>query len=128
MICQLTQMCKEATIKTRAETHDSKAEESKDIITYEDEPKQSPIDEQSKMLCHVIVRATYELHANRHKDRTEVQLFLKNDCQQLATTELVQKVITHSLSLFHPPVSSPSARISSTDMATTSSPMSPAMW
>lgn len=49
------------------------------------------IDDQSKMLCNVIVRATHELH-NQQKTRKEIQTFLKNDCQQLATTQLVEKV------------------------------------
>jgi hypothetical protein len=44
------------------------------------------------MLCNVLVRATYELHANQKKNRNEIQDFLKNDCQTLTTTELVQKV------------------------------------
>jgi hypothetical protein len=49
-------------------------------------------DEQSKMLCNVIVRATQELHINQHKAKDEIEIFLKNDCQQLKTSQLVEKV------------------------------------
>jgi hypothetical protein len=49
-------------------------------------------DEESKMLCNVIVRATKELHVNQQKTRKEIQTFLKNDCQQLTNSQLVEKV------------------------------------
>ncbi|CAF1468938.1 unnamed protein product, partial [Rotaria sordida] len=49
------------------------------------------VDTQSKMLCNVIVRATQELHINQQKTRSEIQTYLKNDCQQLTTPQLVQK-------------------------------------
>lgn len=48
--------------------------------------------DQSKMLCNVIVRATHELHAHQQKKKTEIEQFLKKDCQQLKTADLVQKV------------------------------------
>jgi hypothetical protein len=92
VICHLAHMCKDATITTRVTIVEEKVEEKK-IITFDnEEPKQAPIDEQSIMLCNVIVRATHDLHVNQHKSRSEIQTFLKNDCQQLATPELVQKV------------------------------------
>lgn len=92
VICNLSHMCKEATLTTRV-TIDAEEEEEKKIITFEDEePKVVPIDEQSKMLCNVLVRATHELHVNQQKNRDEIQSFLKNDCQKLSTPELVQKV------------------------------------
>jgi hypothetical protein len=50
------------------------------------------IDEQSKMLCNVIVRATQELHVNQGKNKNEIEIFLKNDCQQLKNSKLVEKV------------------------------------
>jgi hypothetical protein len=50
------------------------------------------IDEQSKMLCNVIVRATQELHVNQDKNKNEIEIFLKNDCQQLKNSKLVEKV------------------------------------
>ena len=53
--------------------------------------------DQSKMLCNVIVRATHELHAHQQKKKTEIEQFLKNDCQQLETTELAQKVNIESI-------------------------------
>ncbi|CAF1001411.1 unnamed protein product [Adineta ricciae] len=91
VICHLSHMCKEATLTTRV-TIDAESEEEKKIITFEDEePKTVPIDEQSKMLCNVLVRATHELHVNQHKNRDEIQSFLKDDCQKLSTPELVQK-------------------------------------
>jgi hypothetical protein len=49
-------------------------------------------DEESKMLCNVIVRATKELHVNQQKTRKEIQTFLKNDCQELTNSQLVEKV------------------------------------
>jgi len=49
-------------------------------------------DEESKMLCNVIVRATKELHVNQQKTRKEIQAFLKNDCKQLTNSQLVGKV------------------------------------
>jgi EAL domain-containing protein (putative c-di-GMP-specific phosphodiesterase class I) len=54
--------------------------------------KNSPIDEQSKMLCHVLVRATHDLHVNQHKSRDEIQLFLNDDCRQLNDGQVVLKV------------------------------------
>ena len=85
-------MCKDATIITRVIIDDKKPEDKK-IITFDnEEPKRAPLDEQSIMLCNVIVRATHDLHVNQQKTRNEIQTFLKNDCRQLATSELVQKV------------------------------------
>jgi hypothetical protein len=63
-------MCQDATIITREKSND----------------------EQSKMLCNVIVRATHELHVTQQKNQNEIETFLKNDCQQLSTSELKQKV------------------------------------
>ncbi len=80
-------MCKEATIITRVDIDNKKPEVEKII----DESKPIPIDDQSKMLCNVIVRATHELHINQHKNRNEIEIFLKNDCQKLTTPELIQK-------------------------------------
>ena len=50
-------------------------------------------DEQSKMLCNVIVHATYELHINQDKKQNEIEIFLKNDCQKLSNFELKEKVL-----------------------------------
>lgn len=47
--------------------------------------------EQSKMLCNVIVRATEELHTNQQKSQSDTEIFLKNDCQKLQTPQLVKK-------------------------------------
>ena len=80
-------MCKEATVITRVDIDDKK------IINLDnDKTRQISIDEQSKMLCHVLVRTTHELHVNQHKSRNEIQTFLKNDCQKLSTNELTRKV------------------------------------
>ena len=49
-------------------------------------------DEQSKILCNVIVRATHELHVHQQKDKDEIQSFLKTDCQKLETSQLAKKV------------------------------------
>jgi hypothetical protein len=46
------------------------------------------VDEESKMLCNVIVSTTHELHANQHKSQNEIQSFLKTDCQKLPTKQL----------------------------------------
>ena len=54
--------------------------------------KTTAVDEQSKMLCNVIVRVTKELHVKQGKTRMDIQTFLKNDCQQLPTTPLTEKV------------------------------------
>lgn len=54
--------------------------------------EQIDIADQSKMLCNVIVRATHELHVHQKKKSTEIEKFLKKDCQQLETMELKQKV------------------------------------
>jgi hypothetical protein len=85
-------MCKDATIRTRVTIENTQPKD-QTVIQYE--PKQSKgtiIDEDSKMLCNVLVRATYELHVNQKKARNEIQDFLKNDCQKLTTPELVRKV------------------------------------
>ena len=94
MICHLAHMCKDATIRTRV-TIESTQPPGKTVVEHEPEQsKGTPIDEDSKMLCNVLVRATYELHVNQKKTRNEIQTFLRNDCQNLATPELVQKVKT----------------------------------
>ena len=49
-------------------------------------------DQQSKMLCNVLVRATHDLHVNQQKSRNEIEEFLKTDCQRLDKSELVEKV------------------------------------
>jgi hypothetical protein len=85
-------MCKEATITIRVKTENKKPDEEKIITVDNEESKRIPIDEQSKMLCNAIVQATYELHVNQKKNRDDIQVFLKNDCQKLETTELVRKV------------------------------------
>lgn len=48
-------------------------------------------DDESKMLCNVLVRATQELHEKQQKTRDEIQVFLKNDCQTLKSTQLAAK-------------------------------------
>jgi len=57
-------------------------------------PREKSTDEQSKMLCNVIVRATYELHINQDKEQNEIEIFLKKDCQKLSSSELQEKVLT----------------------------------
>jgi hypothetical protein len=49
-------------------------------------------DEQSQMLCNVIVRATYELHVTQQKKQNDIEIFLKNDCEKLSNSQLTQKV------------------------------------
>jgi hypothetical protein len=83
-------MCKEATIKTRVKIDDKKKPEEKQIITFDDKELKE-VDEESKMLCNVIVSATHELHVNQHKSQNEIQSFLKNDCQKLSTKQLIEK-------------------------------------
>jgi hypothetical protein len=79
-------MCKEATIVVRVKTEDNQSPI--DAV----EVKETPVDQQSRMLCNVIVRATYELHVNQQKNQNEIQRFLKTDCQKLSSSELIQKV------------------------------------
>lgn len=69
-------------------------------ITGMDEKAAATIegDEQSKMLCNVVVRATKELQSKQGKTRHEVQTFLKEDCQTLGTPQLAEKVRTVILS------------------------------
>ncbi|CAF3953583.1 unnamed protein product, partial [Rotaria sp. Silwood1] len=62
-----------------------------DIIELDKNIEKTNVDTQSKMLCNVIVRATQELHGNEQKSRSEIQTYLKNDCQKLSIPELVQK-------------------------------------
>ena len=75
-------MCKDATVVVRNQIAEPQLEE-KDI---------SSVDEQDHMLCNILVRATYELHVNQKKDREEIEVFLKTDCQHLLTMELIEKV------------------------------------
>jgi hypothetical protein len=79
-------MCQEATIVVRVKTEDNQSPI--DAV----EVKETPVDQQSRMLCNVIVRATYELHVNQQKNQNEIQRFLKTDCQKLSSSELIQKV------------------------------------
>ncbi|CAF5059169.1 unnamed protein product, partial [Rotaria sp. Silwood1] len=78
IICHLGEMCKDATIIQR-------------VSIDEEKIKSVDIDEQSKILCNVIVRATYDLHITHQKSQNDIQTYLKNDCQQLSTFELKQK-------------------------------------
>lgn len=55
-------------------------------------PREKSPEDQSQMLCNVIVRATHELHVNQGKNEDDVENFLHNDCQQLPTNNLRQKV------------------------------------
>jgi hypothetical protein len=64
----------------------------KEISKLDENNEKTNVDEQSKMLCNVIVRATHELHVNQQKSRKEIEIYLKNDCQQLKTAQLVEKV------------------------------------
>ncbi|CAF3821446.1 unnamed protein product, partial [Rotaria sordida] len=104
VICHLAHMCKEATIITRVKIDDKKLDEKKIINFNNDKTIRIPIDEESKMLCNVIVRATHDLHVNQHKNRDEIQIFLKDDCQKLSTNELVRKcedlVEQHSIDIY----------------------------
>ena len=84
-------MCKEATIKTRVTTVETKTDTEKPV-DHHDVLETIPVDEESKMLCQVIVRATYELVNVQQKTRNEIQTFLNDDCQKLASPGLVQKV------------------------------------
>lgn len=90
MICHLAHMCKDATVLTRVTIEKTQTTE-KNVITT-DHGRSNDVDEQSKMLCNVIVQATHELHVNGKKTRDEIEEFLKNDCQKLSTAELVGKV------------------------------------
>ena len=90
MICHLVHMCKDATIVTRVNAVDPSTTEKSALATNNDQAVE--VDEQSKMLCNVIVRATHELHVNQKKNRMEVRDFLEKDCQKLSTAELVEKV------------------------------------
>ncbi|CAF1319414.1 unnamed protein product [Adineta ricciae] len=81
IICHLGEMCKDATIVVRNQIAEPQSEE-KDI---------SSVDEQSHMLCNILVRATYELHVNQKKGTEEIKVFLKTDCQHLLTMELIEK-------------------------------------
>ncbi len=55
-------------------------------------PREKVTEEQSKMLCNAIVRTTHDLHVNQQQNLEQIESFLKNDCQQLSTTDLRQKV------------------------------------
>jgi len=68
---------------------DGEVEEKPKVIEYV--AQHMPIDEQSKMLCQVLVQATSELHFNQQKSRNEIQEFLKTDCQKLDSEELIHK-------------------------------------
>ena len=91
-------MCKDATIKVKAATveiHDV----AKPMVDHQenDEVTNVPFDEESKMLCHVIVRATDELYTKQNRERVEVVKFLAADCQNLPNSQLVEKVIFTSI-------------------------------
>jgi hypothetical protein len=75
-------MCQDATIVTRVKNDDKPSEGTKIKVT----------DDQTKMLCNVIVRATHDLYIKQDKTQNEIETFLRKDCQQLATPELTKKV------------------------------------
>jgi uncharacterized protein (DUF2344 family) len=85
-------MCKDAKIVVRVKAEDNQSTQKKILPMDAVEVKETPVDQQSRMLCNVIVRATYELHVNQQKSQNEIQVFLKNDCQKLSSSELIQKV------------------------------------
>ncbi|CAF3915477.1 unnamed protein product [Adineta steineri] len=72
-LCHLMNICPSETFQS----HENKEETS--------------ADEQSRMLCNVIVRATHDLHVNQQKSRMEIQTFLKDDCQHLTNTQFTKK-------------------------------------
>jgi len=85
-------MCKEATIVVRVKAENNQSVQKKILPMDAVEVKETSVDQQSRMLCNVIVRATYELHVNQQKSQNEIQRFLKTDCQKLSSSELIQKV------------------------------------
>jgi hypothetical protein len=82
VVCRLAHMCKDATIVPRTK------------VTKPSQPEipSMPTDAESKMLCHVLVRATHDLQTNQQKTRAQTQVFLNNDCQKLPNTQLIEKV------------------------------------
>lgn len=78
-------MCKDATILVRDDQEPSVDQtiEDKTSISFED---------QSKILCNVIVRATHDLHVNEGKNQNDIQTFLRDDCQKLTTDAFRQEV------------------------------------
>lgn len=67
-------MCKDATIIPRSK------------------PVEISSEDQSKILCDVIVRATHDLHLIQKKNQNEIEVFLKKDCRKLTNLHLVEKV------------------------------------
>lgn len=75
------QLCKNGTLIARI---------TDEVINVREE---SP-EEQSRMLCNAVVRATHDLFVKQQSSYDDVHQFLKNDCQTLSTSELVEKVKT----------------------------------
>ncbi|CAF3652448.1 unnamed protein product [Adineta steineri] len=103
IICHLGEMCNEATIVVRVTPDENQLKEVaggqvenqlKDVAggQVEKQLKEAVVsDEKSRMLCNIIVRATYDLHTNQQKTQHEIHTFLKDDCQKLSSSELIQK-------------------------------------
>ncbi|CAF0857235.1 unnamed protein product, partial [Didymodactylos carnosus] len=92
VICHLVHMCKDSTIVTRTEIK----EQLKVAVIVNDEDSiqeiKSSLDEETKMLCPVLVRATADLF-NEGKQQKEIQMLNRDDCKKLQNIELVQKCV-----------------------------------
>lgn len=84
MICHLGEMCKDAAIVVRSEAEV--------LLPDRIDNAATAAAERTRMLCTTVVRATYELYANQERSESEIQLFLRNDCQELQSAELIYEV------------------------------------
>ena len=83
-------MCQHVRIIPQPTVDENRSKES--LVLYGTNTEQESFDEQYKILCNVIVRATHDLHINQQKSQNEIETFLKNDCRQLSSFELMLKV------------------------------------
>ncbi|UJR19941.1 hypothetical protein I4U23_023073 [Adineta vaga] len=49
------------------------------------------INDKERMLCNVIVRATYDLHIYQKKSANEISIYLDGDCKKLADEKLIEQ-------------------------------------
>jgi hypothetical protein len=50
------------------------------------------MDDQERMLCNVIARATHDLHVYQSKSADEITTYLDTDCENLENEELIEQV------------------------------------
>ncbi len=84
-------MSKDNDSSSSSSSSSSSEESSNDDDDKSDESSKS-MDDQERMLCNVIARATHDLHVYQSKSADEITTYLDTDCENLENEELIEQV------------------------------------